>query len=81
MYPNPTAGQATFNLKSVETGKASIEIFDLAGAKVATVINTAVEAGTEYNFSFDASRLATGVYIYRMNTGGNVEMGRLVISK
>ena len=81
VYPNPTAGQATFNLKSVETGKTSIEVFDLAGAKVATVINTTVEAGLEYNFSFDASRLATGVYIYRMNTGGNVEMGRLVISK
>ncbi len=81
VYPNPTAGQATFNLKSVETGKASIEIFDLAGARVATVINTSVEAGQEYNFSFDASRLATGVYVYRMTTGGKTEMGRLVISK
>jgi hypothetical protein len=81
VYPNPATDQANFVFSAVETGKATIDIYDLAGARVASIYTASVEAGNEYKTTFDAGTLATGVYTYRLTNGSTVEMGRLIISK
>jgi hypothetical protein len=81
VYPNPATDNATFTFKSTITAKSKLEIFDLAGAKVAEVFNGKVEAGLEYKVDVDVNTFATGVYMFRLTTGDQVEMGRLVINK
>jgi hypothetical protein len=81
VYPNPAVDQATFVFKAAETGKSTIEIYDLAGSRVAMIYQNVVEAGNEYKTTYDASNLATGVYMYRMTNGNTTEMGRLIINK
>jgi hypothetical protein len=81
VYPNPATDQANFEFSAVETGKATIDFYDLAGARVASIYTASVEAGNEYKTTFDAGTLATGVYTYRLTNGSTVEMGRLIISK
>jgi hypothetical protein len=81
VYPNPAVDQATFIFKAAESGKTMIEIYDLAGARIAMIYSNVVEAGTEYRTTYDASNLATGVYMYRMTNGSTSEMGRMIINK
>jgi hypothetical protein len=81
VYPNPATDNATFTFKSTTTAKSKLEIFDLAGAKVAEVFNGKVEAGMEYKVDVNVNSFATGVYMFRLTTGDQVEMGRLVINK
>jgi len=81
VYPNPAVDQATFVFKAAESGKTMIEIYDLAGARIAMIYSNVVEAGAEYSTTYDASNLATGVYMYRMTNGSTSEMGRMIINK
>jgi hypothetical protein len=81
VYPNPAVDQATFVFKAAESGKTMIEIYDLAGARIAMIYSNVVEAGAEYRTTYDASNLATGVYMYRMTNGSTSEMGRMIINK
>lgn len=47
---------------------ATLKVFDLLGREVATLVNEARNAGS-YNETFDASKLSSGVYIYRLRAG------------
>ncbi len=81
VYPNPASDNATFTFKTVEAGQTRLEIFDMSGSKVADVYNSIATASTEYVVNFDASKLATGVYMFRLTNGSATEMGRVIISK
>ena len=79
--PNPASDNALFTFKAAKAGKTTLEIFDLAGAKVADVYMGVVEAGVEYKVNYNVSSMATGVYMYRLTNADNKEMGRMIINK
>lgn len=81
VYPNPAENMTTFKFKTAVTAKTTLELFDMAGAKVADVYNNRVEAGMDYQVDLDVRNLATGVYMFRFSNGENTDMGRLIISK
>jgi hypothetical protein len=81
VFPNPATDMTNFVFTASENGKATIEIFDLAGARVGMIYASEVVEGTEYKTSYETSNMATGVYMYRLTNGGKVEMGRLIINK
>ncbi|MFN9303144.1 MAG: kelch repeat-containing protein [Candidatus Kapaibacterium sp.] len=61
VYPNPTAGMTTFRFKAEKSMNVTLELFDLAGNKVASLFNAAVAPG-EYPVMFDMATLPTGQY-------------------
>ncbi len=61
VYPNPTAGMTTFRFKAEKAMNVTLELFDLAGNKVASLFNAAVAPG-EYPVMFDMATLPTGQY-------------------
>lgn len=61
VYPNPTAGMTTFRFKAEKAMNVTLELFDLAGNKVASLFNAAVAPG-EYPVMFDMGTLPTGQY-------------------
>lgn len=71
-YPNPANANSTLNIEyAVNTStNVTIEIYDIFGNKVKTVVNGAVEAG-EHTATVDISDLASGVYVYTMTDGNN----------
>jgi Secretion system C-terminal sorting domain len=79
--PNPADNNTVFTFKSAASGRAQLEVFDMAGAKVADVYNNNMEAGMTYRVDFSVNNLATGIYMFRISQNGNTEMGRLVINK
>lgn len=66
-YPNPFNPSTRINYSVVEKGIVSITIYDLLGRKVAGLVNDVKSPGN-YEVIFDASKLASGMYIYKMET-------------
>jgi hypothetical protein len=62
-YPNPFNPSTKIDFSISERGETTLIIYDILGRTVKTLINENLERG-KYSVSFDASGLATGVYIY-----------------
>jgi hypothetical protein len=81
-YPNPFNSQTSIEFT---TDKASdnlkLEIFDAAGAHVATLFNGPVQEGSSYKVDFNGANYPAGVYIYRVNTGSETYFDKLILIK
>ena len=64
-YPNPFNLETVITYKLVGNAKVSLKIYDIAGREVKTLVNRNQPTG-EYSVSFDASGLASGIYIYKL---------------
>lgn len=63
-FPNPAKQQTQISIDLPSNGKTSLEVFDLAGKKVLTVLNQDLKKGTHV-FNVDVSRLNSGIYFYK----------------
>jgi hypothetical protein len=78
-YPNPfnPTTKIKFTIPSEEM--VSLKIFNVLGQEVSTLVNQQMKAGS-YSFEFNASKLSTGVYFYRIEAGSfNVTKKMLLI--
>lgn len=64
-YPNPFNPTTTISYQLPKPGYVKLEIYDMLGRKIETLVNGSKEAGF-YNASFNATKLASGIYIYRL---------------
>ncbi len=69
-YPNPFNPATAIHYQLPTRDLVSLKVFDLLGKEVATLVNEVKPAG-EYTVLFDASRFASGVYLYRLASGGS----------
>ena len=77
-YPNPFNGTTTIPFELDQAGPVRLEVFDLLGRRVATLIDSTQPAGT-YSVQFDAHRFASGMYLYRIEAGGRSETKQMVL--
>jgi len=79
-YPNPfnPTTHITYQLPTLSDVK--LEVFDVLGRKVASLVNTTQPAGT-YSITFNASNLASGIYFYRLQAGSFVETKKMMLLK
>jgi len=68
-YPNPFNPSTTIQYDLPENGQVTLTIYNTLGQSVATLVNQKQEAGS-YEFKFNASALASGVYLYRLHVQG-----------
>ena len=64
-YPNPFNPTTNIKFDLSQSGFAKLVIYDILGREVNTLVSENVKAG-EYQISFDASNLPSGVYFYRL---------------
>ena len=57
-----------------------LELFDVRGSKVRTLVSEHHEAGS-HQFTFDGSQMSSGVYFYSMTTNGISKTRKLVLMK
>ncbi|MBP3191460.1 T9SS type A sorting domain-containing protein [Natronogracilivirga saccharolytica] len=79
-YPNPFNPVTTIRYQVPESANVTLEVYDVTGQRVATLVNESREAGV-HTVEFDATRLASGVYIYRMQAGDFVQSKQLMLVK
>lgn len=79
-YPNPFNPTTVISYQLPSASRVSLKVYDLVGRQVATLVNGQMEAGV-HQVSFDASRLASGVYFYQLQAGSFVASKKLVLLK
>ena len=80
-YPNPFNPMTTIQFQIANPAKVSLIVYNVLGQKVATLVDGAKQAGT-YQAQFDASRLSSGVYFYRLAADGNfLETRKMMLLK
>ncbi len=79
-YPNPFNPVTTIKYQIPKAGNVSLKIYDILGNEVVTLVDAQKEVG-RYEVSFDASSLASGVYIYRLLAGEFVNVKKMVLLK
>jgi hypothetical protein len=63
-----------------EVNHVSLRVYDLLGREVATLVDEIKEAGM-YEVKFNASKISSGVYFYRLQAGSFIETKRLLLLK
>ncbi|MDY0082710.1 MAG: T9SS type A sorting domain-containing protein [Ignavibacteriaceae bacterium] len=79
-YPNPFNPSTTIRYQTPQDGIVTLRIYDILGAVVATLINEEKAAG-KYEVNFDASKLSSGVYIYKIQAGGFISSKKMILIK
>lgn len=79
-YPNPFNPSTMISFQLPVSSEVTLQVFDLMGRKVATLVDGNVEAG-HHQVPFNAGDLASGMYIYRLKAGANVFTKKLTLIK
>jgi hypothetical protein len=80
-YPNPFNPSTTITFSVATTGRATLEVFDIRGKKVATLFHEIARAGQHYSVRFAPANLSSGMYMYVLESGGKNEMKKLILVK
>jgi hypothetical protein len=80
-YPNPFNPSTTIAYELSNASQVSLIVFDVLGRKVATLVNNQAQMSGRHSQRFDASRLASGVYIYQLRAGETVKTGKMMLIK
>lgn len=79
-YPNPFNPSTEIKYDVSKSGDVMMKVYDESGKNIYTLVNGYRNAGS-YSVKFDASSLASGVYFYTMETGGNVLSKKMILVK
>ncbi len=79
-YPNPFNQVTTIKCELPAISNVSLIIYDILGRKVKELVNTKQAAG-KYEVHFDAAKLASGVYIYKLQTDDFMSIKKMLLLK
>jgi hypothetical protein len=81
-YPNPfnPSTKIKFNIPAGNNDNIQLEIFDILGREVRTLVNENLNPGV-YEVDFNATELTSGVYFYKLSSGKFVDTKKMIIMK
>ncbi|MDP3683413.1 MAG: DUF4957 domain-containing protein, partial [Ignavibacteria bacterium] len=79
-YPNPFNPETKINFNLKEAGMTQIDIYNILGQYVTSLVNSYLAKG-EHSATFNAAKLNSGVYVYRLKSGNKVISNKMILSK
>jgi len=79
-YPNPFNPTTTITYGLKNNGPVTLKVYNMLGQEVATLVDKAQNAG-EYKVDFDASKLASGIYMYKLETKNESMAKKMLLLK
>jgi hypothetical protein len=79
-YPNPWNPTTTINYSIAREGNVKLSVYNAIGSKVATIVNEYKPAGN-YSIQFNGSNLASGIYLYRLESGNYSAVKKFILMK
>lgn len=79
-YPNPFNPTTSIQYAISNRQFVSLKIYEVLGNEIATLVNEEQDRGV-YTVNFDASNLASGLYLYRIQAGSFTETKKMIIIK
>jgi hypothetical protein len=80
-YPNPFNPATEIKFSVENTARATLEIYNVLGQKVVTLFDDVAEAGQYYRVRLNASSFATGLYVYRLQSGTRTAVKKMLLLK
>ncbi|HSD62776.1 MAG TPA: T9SS type A sorting domain-containing protein [Ignavibacteriaceae bacterium] len=79
-YPNPFNPATLIKYSIPADQQVKLNVYNLLGQKVMTLVNDFRKAG-QYEINFNASRLASGVYFYKLEAGNQSSIKKMILMK
>jgi hypothetical protein len=79
-YPNPFNPATRIVYKLNKEEKVTLKIFNVLGEEITTLVNK-VESAGNYDVTFNASNLPSGIYLYRMQAGSFIQTKKMILLK
>ncbi|MBE0571464.1 MAG: T9SS type A sorting domain-containing protein [Ignavibacteriaceae bacterium] len=80
-YPNPFNPSTVIEFSLPEdVANVKLSIYNMLGEKVGELVNTSLQAG-KYQYQWNASNVATGMYIYELRTDNFVSVKKMLLIK
>jgi len=79
-YPNPFNPTTTINYSLPKAGNVKRTVYHAIGSKVTTIINEYKQPGN-YSVQFNATNLASGIYLYRLESGNYNTTKKFILLK
>jgi len=80
-FPNPFNPSTQIRYDVPRVSSVRVDIFNMLGQRVATLVNQDQHQTGSFTITFDASNLSSGVYIARMVTGSNTMIQKMTLIK
>jgi hypothetical protein len=80
-YPNPFNPTTSIKFELAKESNVTLRIYNTLGEEVTTLLNNEIRSAGVYNLTFDASTLASGTYIYRLQAGDVVLSKKMILAK
>jgi hypothetical protein len=77
-YPNPFNPATTFSFKIPYSSFVILKVYNILGQEVATLVDEEMQPGS-YEVRWDASGMASGVYLYRLQAKDFIDTKKLVL--
>jgi len=79
-YPNPFNPVTKISYSVAKSGIVKITVYDILGNTISTLVNSKLETGN-YTAEFDASKLSSGTYIYKIESGDFSDTKKMTLIK
>jgi hypothetical protein len=79
-YPNPFNPTTTINFTLAKASDVKLAVFNVLGQKVTTLVDTRMNAG-QHSVVFDAGKLSSGVYFYKLETANFLSIKKMMVLK
>ena len=77
-YPNPFNPATIIKYQIPREGFVTIKLYDVLGKEIKTLVSQQQSTGN-YSYNFDASRIASGVYIYKITVNNFTQSKKMVL--
>lgn len=77
-YPNPFNPTTNIQYAIGSKQHVTLKVFDVLGNEIATLVDEYKPAGS-YTINFDASKLSSGVYFYKLSVGNEIKTNKMIL--
>ncbi len=79
-FPNPFNPTTAISFHLSSNGMTTLKVYDMIGREVASLVNEVKTAGS-YAVNFDASKLASGIYFSKLQSGEKIQIKKMMLIK